>query len=186
MMKKILLLLLLLLCLVSCGKAVMPEKPADTSLPLWICQDVADYDFSAYHEIKGWMGAREFAAPGYEVTDNADGMQTLPEEYVTFLITAYPDYSDGGQFVTTITITDPKVSVFGVTCSSEKEAFASAMTDAGFSVEDKTEPEVESVLFRISALSPDKRYSLFLTRQADGNSILVISAPVSNKRGIVF
>ena len=44
--------------------------------------------------------SREFYGKGYSSVKDEDGNDVKPEHYVTYLITAYPDYADGGEYVT--------------------------------------------------------------------------------------
>lgn len=112
--------------------AVFAPVPEDTTLEFWVTQDVASTDFSKYQEIYGWMGARQFYGSNYKTTTDTDGNNIMPKHYVTYLITAYPDYADGGQYITEINITDPAVSVYGLTTDSSFEEFEKVFQKMGF------------------------------------------------------
>lgn len=94
--------------------AIPPERPGDTNLEFWIGQDVGDVDFSSHTEIYGWFGVREFLGQGYVSKD---------EPFVSYLIGAFPDESDGGSFVTRIEIYDANVVVYGLTINATSEEF---------------------------------------------------------------
>ena len=98
--------------LTETGNTVSGEMPKNTSLEFWITEDVKDRDWTGHDEIYGWMGAREFLGSGYKKNEDPTGSNQHPEHYVSYVITAWPDYADGGEFVTDITITDPAVTVY--------------------------------------------------------------------------
>ena len=58
----------------------------------------------------GWMGAREFLGKDYHMSTQGG----KPNVRVSYLLTAWPDYADDGQYVTTIEITDPAVFVLSL------------------------------------------------------------------------
>lgn len=110
MKKRILLMLLIAVqfCFASCSQTpAVPDKNTygETTLEFWITEDVADVDWSTHDEIYGWMGAREFLGSDYKKITGEGGIDTKPTYHVSYVITAYPDYADGGQFVTDITVT---------------------------------------------------------------------------------
>lgn len=114
-MKKILTVLILTsMVFLSACSSKGPEKPSDCALDFWIAENVENIDFSEYEEIYGWFGAREFLGKGYHTIINEDGESVKPDHYVSYVITAYPDYSSGGQYVTEIVITDPNVQMYGL------------------------------------------------------------------------
>lgn len=159
------------------------EMPRDTTLEFWITEDVKDQDWSEHDEIYGWMGAREFLGSGYKKNADTDGSDQHPDHYVSYVITAWPDYADGGQFVTDITITDPAVTVYGLTIGSTYEEFDAVFEPLGYELswgDGAIETRVatkDGITFR-------------LTRAVDGNPDVVpelrISAEVTNREGIVF
>lgn len=159
------------------------EMPKDTTLEFWITEDVKDQDWSEHDEIYGWMGAREFLGSAYKKTTDTDGSDQHPEHYVSYVITAWPDYADGGQFVTDITVTDPAVMVYGLTIESTCEEFDAVFEPLGYELswaEGAIKTRVatkDGITFR-------------LTRAVDDNPDVVpqirISAEVTNREGIVF
>ena len=67
-----------------------------------IAQKVEESDFEGHDEIYGWFGAREFLGKEYKAVSASEegGMATRPEVYVSYIVTAYPDYSSEEQAVT--------------------------------------------------------------------------------------
>ena len=158
-------------------------QPKNTTLEFWITEDVKDQDWTGYDEIYGWMGAREFLGRGYKKTQDGDGCDQPPKYYVSYVITAWPDYADGGQFVTDITVTDPVVKVYGLTIASTFEEFDAVFESLGYELswgEGAIKTRVatrDGITFR-------------LTRAVEDNPDVVpqirISAEVTNREGIVF
>lgn len=127
------------LFLPSCASRKVLAKPEETSLEFWIAEDVSAFDFSGYCPIFGVFGGSQYFGKGYASSYVSVGYpadEPLPERYVIYLVTAYPDYADGGRFVTGIEITDPSVSVYGVTCLSSFEEFDEAFRELKCEIED--------------------------------------------------
>ena len=169
--------------LTETGNTVSGEMPKDTTLEFWITENVKDQDWTGHDEIYGWMGAREFLGSAYKKNADADGLDQRPEHYVSYVITAWPDYADGGQFVTDITVTDPAVTVYGLTIASTFEEFDAVFETLGYELfwsEGVIKTRVatkDGITFR-------------LTRAVEDNPDVVpqirISAEVTNREGIVF
>ena len=169
--------------LTETGNTVSGEMPKDTTLEFWITEDVKDQDWTGHDEIYGWMGAREFLGSAYKKNADADGLDQRPEHYVSYVITAWPDYADGGQFVTDIAVTDPAVKVYGLTIASTFEEFDAVFEPLGYELswgEGAIKTRVatkDGITFR-------------LTRAVEDNPDVVpqirISAEVTNREGIVF
>lgn len=150
-------------------KDVLP-KPEETMLEFWLTEDAAEVDWLGYQEVPGWFGAREFLGRGYALTPEGE----RPEVYVSYLITAWPDYADGGAFVTGIEITDPAVTVYALTVESDYEDFDRVFREMGF--------EIESLDTCHRAVHGD--FTAALTK-GDRPS-LRFSVQVSNRDNIVF
>ena len=155
------------LALVRGGPSKVPPRPQDTSLEFWLCDDMWEFDWSGHDEIGGWFGAREYLGTGYRAVDGR-----RPETRVSYILTAWPDYADGGSYVTTIEITDPAVSVYGLTVNSEPEEFQRVMESMGYEMRSDADGDQTAVRGDFS----------FTLRQGE----LRISARVSNRDGIVF
>lgn len=132
------------LALSACGEKNLMEgvleEPEDNPLEFWLVDDVASFDFEGYSRRPG-MGITGYFGKGYEVEtyvdENGKTVRKEPEEYVLYGVTAYPDYVDGGSYVTQIEITDPKISVYGVSCTSTREEFESTFKALGFEINEE-------------------------------------------------
>ena len=169
--------------LTETGNTVSGEMPKNTSLEFWITEDVKDFDWSGHDEIYGWMGAREFLGSGYKKNADTDGSDQHPDHYVSYVITAWPDYADGGQFVTDITITDHAVTVYGLNLASTFEEFDAVFEPLGYELS-WSEGAIKT------RVATKDGITFGLTRAVNGNPDVVpvfrISAVVTNREGIVF
>ena len=166
-----------------CRDAV--ERADLRRLDFWICECVADYDFSDYTEIEGIIGGKEYVNPRYTVHDTCEG-QALPEECVVYTLTAWPDYADYGEtgyHVTRIRITDPVVMICGLTVKSTREEFDEALGGRGFEIRHENDAVWGGFVER--AVSPDGAYDIALTSN-DQIKMIVVKAYVSNREGIIF
>ena len=176
--------------LFSCGTTgSVCEDVIDKSdlqrLELWICENVEGYDFSSYTEIYGLAGGKEYVNPRYKVWVGCEG-QVLPDEYVLYTLTAWPDYADfarHGYHVTRITVTDPVIMICGLTVKSTREKFDETLTERGFAVTHEADGVFKGYLCR--AVSPDGTYEIRLHSGGE-RAMIVVEAPVSNRKGIVF
>ena len=108
-----------LLCSCDIGKYL--KRPDDTNLEFWITEVVG------YNSIiekgctfvpLGIFGGSAFLGSKYELIDPTDENYVgLPESHVMYYTRGYPDYSNHSA-VTSITITDPEVTVYGLTINS--------------------------------------------------------------------
>ena len=169
--------------LIETGNTVSGEMPKNTSLEFWITEDVKDQDWTGHDEIYGWMGAREFLGSGYKKIEDTDSSDQHPEHYVSYVITAWPDYADGGQFVTDITVTDPAVTVYGLTIASTYEEFDTVFEQLGYELS-WSDGAVETRVAKKDGIT------IRLTRAVEDNPdvdpVLRISAEITNREGIVF
>ncbi len=153
--------------------SLFAPKPADTALEFWITQDMKNVDLSSHEEIEGWIGAREYYGKGY----GSDS-----EYHVKYLITAYPDYADGGAYVTEITVTDPAVSVYGLTVTSSAEEFKEVFGGMDFAL---TEEQRGAQLVH-TAKKHGISFSLYTAKDTQSLPALVITADVTNKENISY
>ena len=169
--------------LTETGNTVSGEMSKDTTLEFWITEDVKDQDWSGHDEIYGWMGAREFLGSAYKKNADTDGSDQHPEHYVSYVITAWPDYADGGHFVTEITVTDPAVKVYGLTIASTFEEFDAVFEQLGYELS-WSEGAIKT------RVATKDGITFRLTRAVEENPDVVpqirISAEVTNREGIVF
>ena len=153
-------------------QAVPPERPENTNLEFWIGEDVANVDFSGYDEIHGWFGAREYLGNGYSMILDGDCQPTYPQTYVSYLISAFPDESDGGSYVTRIEIRDKTVLVYGLTIQSDSEEFEAVFRAMGYGIYE------ENGTWRAK-----KDGITFTFRKGEH---LSISVQVTNRNGIIY
>ena len=169
--------------LTETGNTVSGEMPKNTSLEFWITEDVKDQDWTGHDEIYGWMGAREFLGSGYKKNEDPTGSNQHPEHYVSYVITAWPDYADGGEFVTDITVTDPVVKVYGLTVASTYEEFDAVFEPLGYELS-WSDGAIET------RVATKNGITFRLTRAVEDNPNVVpmfrISAEVTNREGIVY
>ena len=159
--KKLLLPLLLfcitLFAMVGCTDNKVLDKPEDTSLEFWVAQDV-------------------YYGKGYQPAEIIEGSEVLaPEHCVIYTVSPYPDYSSGGQFVTRIAITDPQISVYGITCDSTLQDFDATFENWGCTIQDKG-------LIHIATYGKVK----IALASYDENKELTVWVEVTNKQGIDF
>lgn len=169
--------------LTETGNTVSGEMPKNTSLEFWITEDVKDQDWTGHDEIYGWMGAREFLGSGYKKNEDPTGSNQHPEHYVSYVITAWPDYADGGEFVTDITVIDPDVKVYGLTIASTYEEFDAVFEPLGYELS-WSDGAIET------RVATKNGITFRLTRAVDDNPNVVpmfrVSAEVTNREGIVY
>ncbi len=131
-MKK-LIALMLLICtftflLSSCGgnKKVTIEKPEDTSLERWLFEKP---DTENWTEIESNYWERSYLAPGYELVV---GDQGYKENCVIYGTARFPLYELGVHKIIGIYISDPEVTLWGLTMNSTHEQSMEVMTKLGF------------------------------------------------------
>lgn len=157
-----------------------PSAPASDDLEFYITQNVGNVDFSDYAEIYGWFGAREFLGKGYETVPVDGSTPVHPEHYVSYVIGAYPDESDGGQFVTMIVITDPQVEYYNLTVNSSAEAFRETLEGLGYTVKISINSNGE-------IFSAEKgNLSVYLYRGENVQAKITVRAEVTNREGIIY
>lgn len=171
---KILLPIFALICslfsISSCNESKFLDKPDETNLEFWITEVVKKDDFAKCTFLPGLFGGNMYLDSRYEAIINDDGnsMTISPKVHVIYSITAYPDYADGGTYVTGIDITDPKINVYGLTMDSSQENISNTMSDLGFKNSESN---------RWS-----KNNCVFVFKKSE----IIITAKVTNNKGIVF
>ena len=113
------------------------------------------------------MGGLYYLDPRYEMIDNQ-----VPEVHVTYIAGSYPDYADGGLYVTRIEITDPSITVYGLNIHSSQEEIDAKFASLGFS---KTSEFLGKLYWKKNNCS-----FMFLKNE------IRIDAHVSNREGAVF
>lgn len=151
-----------------------------TFLEFQITENVENTDMSQYKSVSGWMGAKEYYGSEYSPVTDSEGNVTKPEYYVTYLVSAYPDYADGGQYITKIEITDPSVMVHGITVNSSFEDFETVFKALGY-----TASVAENGSYvQYNAKNKDGiSYSIYISNDIKK---MTIQAEVTNREGIIF
>ena len=83
------------------------------------------WDLSLLVHEDGWFGAEAYYNSGY-----TDGDM----HYVKYIVTAYPDYADGGAYVTQIICTDPEVKFFNGCTINDCNAMFDYLSEQGFEI----------------------------------------------------
>ena len=139
-MKKtvVLLLLLCIFAMIFSSCSVYPElpMPEDTNLEYWLLYNPYNKNWT---ELPNgyWMEdfyGKSYLAQGYEPVIDEDGNLSVPEHCVIYSTGNYPLIDMGVKRITSISITDPQVSVFGLTINSTREEIDEVMTKNGFAV----------------------------------------------------
>ncbi len=135
-MKKLFATLLVFLMLLSFSSCSLNGlKKPETNLEFWIGENVDDVDFSQYqeHYRYGFMGfGRQYYGTGYVPTIDEDGKQVDPKYCVIYTVSPFPDYMSRKCHITEIIISDPDVTVYGLTINSSNEDIEEIMTSNGF------------------------------------------------------
>lgn len=127
------------------------------------------------------MGAEEYYGKGYSPAKDDEGNDVKPEHYVSYLVSAYPDYADGGQYITQIEITDPKVAVYGITVNSTEEQFRDVFTELGYTLSKR------EYTGRYDVIAEKDGISYYYSKEIQtGKTMLTITAEVTNRDNIQF
>ena len=166
------------LTLLSCNNASDPlylRKPKDTNLEFWITERATSKDLEdkGCTYLPGWMGAEEYLDSRY-TADTSEPMAKAPDIHVTYLLTGYPDTLDDPA-ITHIEITDPSITVYGLTMESTDNQITSRLNElaTSFSYITTTEECYLSVKIQNCSFS-------FMREK------IVIDVPVTNNSGIVY
>ena len=156
-------------------KAIYLSRPDDTNLEFWITQSVAFEDFKekGCTYLPGWFGADEYLDSRY-VADTREGQATAPDIHVTYLLTGYPDTIDG-KAITRIEITDPSITVYGLSLISTAEEIKTRMKGVADSISDMSENNARCVVFKIKNCS-----------FGFASGIITISVPVTNNNNVQY
>ena len=120
---------MLLLC--SCSKPsfkpdekVFFSRPKDTNLEFWITEKFDDLDLSTCEREHLYYENVVYYGTGYKSGD---------EEVVIYYFNPYPTpKATEPLYITRIDITDPNVTVYGLTINSPQEEFVEKMQENGF------------------------------------------------------
>lgn len=183
-MKKFAIAILTSLCLSilftsACTSNKILQRPEDTTLEFWVAEKVSEEDFKGHYSVEGVFGGYIYFGKEYlpnEITE--ENSQIKPDYCVTYTVTAYPDYSsNNGKFdtVTRIEITDPAISVYGITCNSTLDDFDKVFQDLGCKIQDKG-------IIHIATYGKTQ----IAFADYEEQEIITIWVEVTNKQGISF
>ena len=131
-MKKLIALTLLLCTLAlmfsSCSNYVTIEKPTDANFEYWLLDSPNKKSFT-------YIDGIGYLSNNYEPIINEDGSLCAPQEYVSYWFENYPFWEVGIDKIMCINITDPNVSVWGLTINSTKEEFVDTFSRMGFDID---------------------------------------------------
>lgn len=136
-MKKILKIIVPLIALIGLSSCDLftyyLPKPDDTNLELWITEKITSDKLENLTLVPGMFGGDVYLGSAYSIKE--DGMLSpLPQIYVAYHITGYPDTTSQDKAVTRIEITDPEITFYGITLNSETKQIETAMKNEKFDV----------------------------------------------------
>lgn len=153
---------------------ITPSKVAvenDSNLEFWFKEKVGEKTFQNHQEKIGMVGGSQYYGLKYKPDINESGFCLDPEECVLYTVTSYPDYSDSAQYITHIYISDPDVTVYGLTFNSTHEEIKTRMEEEGYIVTiDET---------KLSAKKDDVTINFV-------EDVIYVNVEVTNKEGIIF
>ncbi len=136
-------------------------------------------DFKNHYSVEGVLGGYVYFGKDYKPNQTTDENSLVqPEHCVRYTVTAYPDYSSNGEkfdTVTRIEITDPQVSLYGITCNSTLEEFDNAFMNLGCKIQDKG--IIHIATYGKTQIAFD---------DYEGKETITIWVEVTNKEGIIF
>ena len=107
------------------------ERPDNTNLEAWITEEINANVVEKFKYFPGMFGGEMYLGSKYELIRNGENEYLLPEIYVLYTYSGYPDCIDA-YCLTSIEITDPEVFVYGLTINSTKEKVNEVMLANGF------------------------------------------------------
>lgn len=178
--------LVLCLCVAGCTNAGSTQSAENAAA---LINDKSGFELDLLADVSGTDLSSYYAEPGFGVTaycnrKYVDGLTEFGlsglSPCVYYEVTAWPDYSDGGAYVTRIYCSDDSVGFLGVTLASEWDAIRSALEAAGFTPTERTDIAVENMTATKDGIT------VTVYRHDDGSKTLHISAEVTNKNGIIY
>lgn len=100
----------------------------NSTFELKFLEDVREKDLSEFICHPG------FGVSGYSNAKYGDTHRFSNDIIVQYDVTAYPDYADGGSFVTSIYCSDPEVTFYGGYTIASGDSFADELDAAGYSI----------------------------------------------------
>lgn len=145
------------------------NKPEDGNLEFWLGEIVDESKINQDKFIPGTFGGNMYLDDRYERVQG-ESMIEAPKKAILYTVTNYPDYSSKNRAVTYISITDPDITVYGLTINSKQNDIQYKMNKMGF----KQDKEATSIYTK-----GDYRFSFT-------ESFINFSINVTNKDGIVY
>ena len=157
------------------GGSLYLSKPKDTNLEFWITQRVTTKDMldKGCTILPGYMGGVEYLDSRY-TADTSSGIPTAPETHVTYLVTGYPDTLDKSA-ITQIEITDPIITVYGLTLNSTDQEITQKAARIANSITYESVDDEHKITFTIKQCS----FSFMSDK-------ILISVPVTNNSGVEY
>ena len=150
-----------------------------TNFPISFLMNAAGYDFSSFGYLPGF-GVSAYYPTSYgfpsdgEASDPSAYADTHP--FLFFEVTSFPDYADGGEYVTYIKCTDATLTFMGHTIDGYSEDFVSALSALGFEIEADTG-------YPSTSFSANED-GIFIT--FSHGSFLIVGFDVTNHQRIVY
>ncbi|MBE6654234.1 MAG: hypothetical protein E7608_02100 [Ruminococcaceae bacterium] len=180
--------LAVLLLLSSCAaqdKSTAKRINAASDFEFCLLENVEEHDFGGYGALYGF-GVTKYYGKDYELAKDENGYIIEEGEYVSYEVTAWPDESNGGKFVTAIYCTDMDVRVLGLTLENSLDEFSAALSDMGFKVKESEQYGTDGIIKEYTAIKAEKGgISVYICDYGQSKT-LSIRADVSNKLGIIY
>ncbi len=167
----------LLLSLTSCNNIATLIKPIDYKEELWLLDNVENFSFSAYYSFQpsGYFGSSTFYYKKEYGNYFIDSFYqiVLPTEYVLYEVGPFPDLSLHNRYVTSITIKDENISIYGLNLNSSKNKFISTFKALDFNLDES--------FFNQIRLKKDNLVVSFIEKEE-----IMIKSLITNNQGIIF
>lgn len=180
--------LAVLLLLSSCAvqdKSAAKRINAASDFEFELLENVEEHDFGGYGAVYGF-GVTKYYGKDYELAKDENGYIIEEGEYVSYEVTAWPDESNGGKFVTAIYCTDMDVRVLGLTLENSLDEFSAALSDMGFKVKESEQYGTDGTIKEYVTIKAEKGgISVYICDYGQSKT-LSVRADVSNKLGIIY
>ncbi len=138
-MKKILIVLLFIFLLTGCAKQrtenIVEDLNESSNFEYGLLIEVTS-DIKTHFNISPGFGVYTLFDSSIEIDIQQESILSYIDEYetTTYDVTAYPDYSDGGEYITMIWTTDPDVHIYDLSVgdSYTEEELSEYMLSLGF------------------------------------------------------
>ena len=134
MIKKIFclnLFLMLLILLTSCNTKSLDvtKKPKDCSSSYWISDTINANELDQNLIYEKYEGSFEYLDPNYSFIIDENGSKTFPVQCITYSIS---QFEEGIWTITDVYITDPKITIYGLSMNSYEFVIKQKLTSYGF------------------------------------------------------